>query len=89
MKLLMNSLFGEQILKDIEESFACKSESWMMSEYNERVKEYLKKSCVNYIVKMIDDKVSEDEIKKLNTMPLHLQDFVLSNKKNNEKIHSS
>ena len=26
VKLLMNSLYGEQIRKDIEEKFACKSE---------------------------------------------------------------
>ena len=31
--LLMNSLYGEQIRKDIEEKFACKSESWMLSKY--------------------------------------------------------
>ena len=34
VKLLMNSLYGEEIRKDIEESFACKSEAWMMSEYD-------------------------------------------------------
>ena len=36
VKLLMNSLYGENIRKDIEEKFACKSEAWMMSEYDER-----------------------------------------------------
>ena len=40
VKLLMNSLYGENIRKDIEEKFACKSEAWMMSEYDERVKDY-------------------------------------------------
>ena len=29
VKLIMNSLYGEQIRKDIEEKFACKSELWM------------------------------------------------------------
>ena len=38
VKLSMNSLYGEQIRKDIEEKIACKSEAWMMSEYDERVK---------------------------------------------------
>ena len=38
-KLLMNSLFGENIRKDIEEKFACKSEAWMMTEYDERVED--------------------------------------------------
>ena len=72
----MNSLYGEQIRKDIEEKFACKSEYWMMSEYDERVKDYWRISHGNYIVNMIDDAGLEDEVKKLNTMPLHLGSFV-------------
>ena len=36
----MNSSYGWNIRKDVEESFACKSEAWMMSEYGERVKDY-------------------------------------------------
>ena len=64
VKLLMNSLYGEQIRKDIEEKLACKSEMWMQTEYDERVKDYWKISNINYIVKMIDDKGLEDEIKK-------------------------
>ena len=35
VNLLMNSLYGENIRKDKEEKFACKSEAWMMSEYDE------------------------------------------------------
>ena len=90
VKLLMNSLFGENIRKDIEEKFACKSEMWMRTEYDERVKDYWKISNINYIVKMIDDKGLEDEIKKINTMPLHLGAFVLSNSKRimNNFIHA-
>ena len=90
VKLLMNSLYGEQIRKDIEEKFACKSEMWMQTEYDERVKDYWKISNINYIVKMIDDKGLEDEIKKINTMPLHLGAFVLSNSKRimNNFIHA-
>ena len=83
VKLLMNSLYGEQIRKDIEEKFACKSEMWMQTEYDERVKDYWKISSINYIVKMIDDAGLEDEIKKINTMPLHSGAFVLSNSKRN------
>ena len=55
VKLLMNSLYGENIRKDIEEKFVCKSEACMMTEYDERVKDYWKISGINYIVKMIDD----------------------------------
>ena len=90
VKLIKNSLYGEQIRKDIEEKFACKSEAWMLGEYDERVKDYWKISGVNYIVKMIDDAGLEDEVKKMNTMPLHLGAFVLSNSKKimNNFIHA-
>ena len=90
VKLLMNSLYGEQIRKDIGEKFACKSEDWMQTEYDERVKDYCKISGNNYIVKMIDEAGLEYEVKKLNTMPLHLGAFVLSNSKRimNNFIHA-
>ena len=65
VKLLMNSLYGENIRKDIEEKFACKSEYWMQTEYDERVKDYWKTSGNNYIVKMIDDAGLEDKVKKI------------------------
>ena len=77
----MDSLYGEIIRKDIEESFACKSEAWMKTEYDERVKGYQKLSPGNYIVKTIGDIGLEDEVKKSNTMPLHLEALVLSNSK--------
>ena len=86
----MNSLHGENLRKIIEEKFACKSEAWMMSEYDERVKDYWKISDFIYIVKMIDEVGLEDEVKKLNNMPLHLGAFVLSNSKRimNKFIHA-
>ena len=54
VKLLKNSLYGENIRKDGEEKYACKSETWMMTEYDERVIGHWKISGNNYIVKMID-----------------------------------
>ena len=90
VKLLMNSLHGEQIRKYIEEKFACESEYWMMSEYDERVKDYSRISHGNFFVEMIDDKGREDEVKKINSMPLHLGAFVSSNSKRimNNFIHA-
>ena len=90
VELLMNNLYGENIRKDIKEKIACKSELWMMNNYDERVKYYWKISGNNYIVKMIDDAGLQDEVKKLNTMPLHLGAFVLSNSKRimNNFIHA-
>ena len=75
----MKSLYGEQIRKDIEESYHCKSELRMTSEYDERVLDYQKINYGNYIVKMKDDIGLQDEVKKVNTMRLHLG--VLSNSK--------
>ena len=40
VKLIMNTLYGDQIRKDIEESYQCKSEIWMMTEYDERDLDY-------------------------------------------------
>ena len=81
VKLLMNSLYGENLRKEIEEKFACKSEMWIETEYDERVLDYWKISGIKYIVKMTDDAGLEDEVKKLNTTPLHLGSFVLSTSK--------
>ena len=50
-----------------------------MTEYDERVKDCWKILGINHIVKMIDDAGLEDEVKKINTMPLETGDFVLSN----------
>ena len=56
VKLIMNSLYGEQNRKKIEENFACRSEAWMMTEYDQRGIDYWKIFGFNYIVRMIDDK---------------------------------
>ena len=85
-KLIMKSLYGKQIRKDIKESYQCKPEMWMMTEYDVRVLDYQKTNCGNYIVKMKDDQVLQDEVKKVNTMPLHMRAFVLSNSKKIMKI---
>ena len=55
VKLIKNSLYGEQIREDIEESYHCKSEMWMMTEYDERVLDYQKINYGNYIEKKKDD----------------------------------
>ena len=83
VKLIMTRLYGENIRKDIEEKFACESEARMMNEYDERVQDYWKISGTKYFGKMMDDVGLEDEVKKLNTMPLHLGAFVISNCKRN------
>ena len=88
--LIMNSLYGEFLRKGNLESYQCKSEMWMQTEYDERVLEYQKINHGNYIVKMKDDEGLEDEVKKPNTLPLQLAVFISSNSKRimNKFIHA-
>ena len=51
VKLIMNSLYGVQIRKDIDQSYKCKSQHWMETEYDENVLAYWKLPNGNYIVK--------------------------------------
>ena len=51
VKLIMKSLYGENIQKDIEEKFTCISEVWMMTEYDERVKIIGKHQVINILLK--------------------------------------
>ena len=52
VKLIMNSLYGVQIRKDIDQSYKCKSQHWMETEYDENVLDYWKITNGNYIVKL-------------------------------------
>ena len=83
VKWIMIALYGEFLRKDITESYHCISEAWMMSEYDERVLDCHKINYGNYIVKLNDDEGLEDEIKKVNTLPLQLAVFILSKSKKN------
>ena len=83
VKLIMNSLYGVQIRKDINESYSCKSENWMKTEFDENVLDYWKLPNGNYIVKMKKDDVLDDDCDITNTLPAVLGAFVLSNSKRN------
>ena len=52
VKLIINSLYGVQIRKDIDQSHKCKSQHWMETEYDENVSDYWKLPNGNYIVKL-------------------------------------
>ena len=58
----MSAFYGELLRKDITESYKCKSELWMQTEYNERVLDYQKINCGNYIVEMKDDESLQNEV---------------------------
>ena len=90
VKLTMNALYGDFLRKDITESYQRKSEMWMETKYDERVLDYQKINYGKYIVKMKDDEGLQDEVKKVNTLPLQLVVFILSNSKKimNNFIHA-
>ena len=52
VKLISNSLYGIQIRKEIYQSFICKSEHWMQTEYNDIVLDYWRLPNGNYILKI-------------------------------------
>ena len=82
VKLHMNSLYGVQIRKDINESYYCKSETWMKTEFDENVLDYWKLPNGNYIVKMKkDDGLDVDDCDIKNILPSVLGAFILSNSK--------
>ena len=78
-KLIMNSLYGVQIRKDIDQSYKCKSQHWMETEYDQNVLDYWKLPNGNYIVKFRKDDGLEGDNDVKNTLPSHLGAFILSN----------
>ena len=81
VKLIMNSLYGVQIRKDINESFYCKSENWMKTEFDENVLDYWKLPNGIYIVKMKKDDGLDDDCDIKNILPAVLGAFILNNSK--------
>ena len=61
-----------------------------MTEYDERVLFYQKNDYKKYIVKLKDDEGSQDDVRKVNTIPLQMGAFVLANGKRilNNFIHA-
>ena len=62
----------------------------MLTEYDEEVLDYQKFDFVNYTVKLKNDVGLQDEVKKVNSIPLQLGASVLSNSKRimNNSIHA-
>ena len=79
VKLIMNSLYGVQIRKDINETYYCKSEYWMKTEFDENVLDYWKLPNGNYIVKMKKDDGLDDDCDIKTTLPAVLGAFILAN----------
>ena len=81
VKLIMNSLYGVRIRRDINESYYCKSETWMKTEIDENVLDYWRLPNGSYIVKMKKDDGLDDECDIKNTLPAVLGAFTLNNSK--------
>ena len=81
VNIIMNSLYGVQIRKDIDQSYKCKSQHWMETECDENVLDYWKLPNGNYIVKLKKDDGLEGDNDVKNTLPSHLGAFILSNSK--------
>ena len=81
VKLIMNSLYGVHIRRDINDSYYCKSETWMKTEFDENVLDYWKLPNGNSIVKMKKDDGLDDDCDIKNTLPAVLGAFILSNSK--------
>ena len=71
VKLIMNSLYGVQIRKDINDSYYCKSQNWMKTEYDENVLDYWKLPNGNYFVKMKKGDGLADKCDIKNTLSTH------------------
>ena len=81
IKLIMNSLYGVQIRRDINESYYCKSETWMKTEFVENALDYWKLTNGNYIVQMKKDDGLDDDCDIKKTLPAVLGALILSNSK--------
>ena len=77
----MNSAYGVQKQKDIIESFYCTSETWMKTEYDEKVLDFWKLPNENYFLRMRKDEGLNDNCDIKNILPAHLGAFILSNSK--------
>ena len=83
VKLVMNSLYGVQIRKDINESYYCESETRMETDCDENVLYYWKLSNGNYTIKMRKEDGLYDDCDIKNTLPAHSSAFILSNSERN------
>ena len=81
VKIIMNSSYGVQIHRDINESYYFKSETWMKTEFDENVLAYWKIPKGNYIVKMKKDDGLDDDCDIKSTLPAVLGACILSNSK--------
>ena len=79
VKFFMNSPCGVQKRRDINKSNYCVSETWLKTEFDEKVLDYWKLPNGNYIVKIKKEDGLDDDCDIENTLPAVLRAFMLSN----------
>ena len=83
VKLIMNRLYGDQIRGDINESYSCKSETWMKRDFDENILDYWRLPNGNYFVKMKKNDGLDDDSDIKMTLPAVLGAFILITSKRN------
>ena len=78
VNLIMNSFYGVQIGKDINESYNCKFQNWMETDYDDEVLDTWKFQYGNYFVKMKEDDGLDGNNNNKTSLPSHLGAFILS-----------
>ena len=81
VNLFMNSFYGVQIRKDINQSYKCISQHWMETEYDGIVLDYWRLPNGNYIVNSKKDDALDGDNDVKNTLPSQLDAFIVSNSK--------
>ena len=81
VELILNSLYGVQIRKDIMTFYKCRSVHWMRTEYDDNVIDYSKLPNGTYAVNFKKGKGLDGDNDAKNTLPSHLGAINLSNSK--------
>ena len=82
----MNGLYGVQIRRDINDSYYCKSETYMKTEFDENVLDYWKLPNGNYIVKIKKDDEIDDDCDIKIILPAVFGAFKVSSRKRTMNI---
>ena len=78
VELIMNSLYGVQIRRDIDQSYKCRSKHWMETDYDDNVIDYWRLPNGNYTGKFKKDDGLDGDNDVKNTLTRHLEAFILS-----------
>ena len=83
VKLTMNSLYGVHIRGDNNESFYCKSENWIKTEFDGNILDYWRLPNGNCIVKMKKNDGLDDDCDIKKTLPAVFGAFIIGNSRRN------